>query len=360
MKKRLLAVLLMLAMVTGLSACGNSSGQSSDSSAPVKEEAEQTESEEADAEADPFADGPSYTLRLGHVQAVTHPYHIGAVAFAEKVEELTNGKIKVEVFPSSQIGNEIDMIESMQMGTIDMGVIGTCNLANFDPSFTVFDLPFIFENRDHAIKVCESDFGQEKLDGLSEYGLVGLGYFDNGFFDVMNNKVDVYEPSDLKGLNIRIVQNPVYSAAFTACGANPVPMAPTEVYTALQNGTVDGNCLSINGIYGFGWYELQTTYTLADMFFCNLVLTMSKSVYDEMPEAYQAAIREAAAYGCEMNHTSGAEQEEVNLKAMEESGIKAIYPENLDSWIELMEKEVYPQFSDIASQEDIDLIKSMK
>lgn len=357
MKNKLLAVFLMLAMITGLSACGNSSEPQSTDNAPV-EEAKQEESE--GTEEDPFANGPSYTLRLGHVQSVTHPYHLGAMAFAEKVEELTNGKITVEVFPSSQIGNEIDMIESMQMGTIDMGIIGTCNLANFDPSFTVFDLPFIFGDREHAVKVCESDFGQRKLDGLQEYGLIGLGYFDNGFFDVMNNKVDVYEPSDLKGLNIRIVQNPVYSAAFTACGANPVPMTPTEVYTALQNGTVDGNCLSINGIYGFGWYELQTTYTLADMFFCNLVLTMSKSVYDEMPEAYQAAIKEAAAYGCEVNHTSGAEQEEINLKTMEESGIKAIYPENLDIWIELMEREVYPQFSDVASQEDIDLIKSMK
>lgn len=358
MKKRWLAVFLMLTMVAGLTACGSSSDTETADSAPAKEETEQNES--AGTETDPFADGPSYNLRLGHVQAVTHPYHLGAMAFAEKVGELTNGKIKVEVFPSSQIGNEIDMIESMQMGTIDMGVIGTCNLANFDPSFTIFDMPFIFENREHAVKVCESDFGQEKLDGLSEYGLIGLGYFDNGFFDVMNNKVDVYEPSDLKGLNIRIVQNPVYSAVFAACGANPVPMAPTEVYTALQNGTVDGNCLSINGIYGFGWYELQTTYTLADMFFCNLVLTMSKSVYDEMPEAYQAAIREAAVYGCEANHISGAEQEEVNLKAMEEAGVKAVYPENLDSWIELMEKEVYPQFSNVAPQEDINLIKSMK
>lgn len=357
MKKKLLAVFLTLCMVTGLTACGNASESQPAESAKAEET---TQESNGAAEEDPFENGPSYTLRLGHVQAVTHPYHLGSVAFAEKVEELTKGKVKVEVFPSSQIGNEIDMIESMQMGTIDMGVIGTCNLANFDPSFTVFDMPFIFADRDHAVRVCESDFGVAKLEGLADYGLVGLGYFDNGFFDVMNNKVDVYEPSDMAGLNIRIVQNPVYSAAFTACGANPVPMTPTEVYTALQNGTVDGNCLSINGIYGFGWYELQNTYTLANMFFCNLVLTMSKSVFDGMPAAYQEAIREAAVYGCEVNHTSGAEQEAVNLKAMEETGVKSIYPENVDSWIELMEKEVYPQFADVATQEEIDLIKSMK
>ena len=121
MKKRWLAVFLMLTMVAGLTACGSSSDTETADSAPAKEETEQNES--AGTETDPFADGPSYNLRLGHVQAVTHPYHLGAMAFAEKVEELTNGKIKVEVFPSSQIGNEIDMIESMQMGTIDMGVI---------------------------------------------------------------------------------------------------------------------------------------------------------------------------------------------------------------------------------------------
>lgn len=356
MKKKVLALLLTLTMALSLVACGGSTDSKNASS---NSEASASNSSNAEAAADPFAEGPSYTLKLGHVQTTTHPYHLGALAFKEKVEELTNGKITVDVYPSSQLGGEIDLIESMQLGNVDMAAVGTCNLANFDPSFTVFDLPFMFESREHAIKVCESDFGTAKMEKLKEYGLIGLGYFDNGFFDVMNDKRDVTKPSDLKGLNIRIVQNPVYVATFTACGANPVPMAPAEVYTALQNGTVDGNCLSINGIYNFGWYELQNTYMIANMFFNNLILAMSKTVYDSMPEAYQSAVREAGAYACQYEHEVGEEQEATNLQAMVDSGIKVTAPDNIDEWISLMESEVYPQFADVCSEEDIALIKSM-
>lgn len=352
MKKKVFALFLATVMLLSLTACGNSAGE--DSGTPADNSSSTAES----TNDDPFADGPSYTLRLGHVQTTSHPYHLGALAFKEKVEELSNGKITVDIYPNSQLGGEIDMIESMQLGNVDLAAVGTCNLANFDSSYTLFDLPFLFESREHAIAVCESDYGIEKMKNLEQFGLVGLGYFDNGFFDTMAN-VEITTPADMKGLNIRIVQNPVYVAAFTALGANPVPMAPAEVYTALQNGTVDGNCLSINGIYNFGWYELQKTYMIANMFFNNLVLAMSKSVFDSMPAAYQDAIREAGTYACQQEHALGEEQEAINLAAMEEAGIKVTEPANLEEWVTLMEEEVYPQFADVCPADEIELIKSM-
>ena len=347
--KRFVAMLLSVLMVLSMTACGGSQ---------TEQEGANSSAQESTGE-DPFENGPTYQLRLGHVQATTHPYHLGAEAFAERVSELTNGKITVDIYPSSQLGGEIDMIESAQMGNLDMAIVGTCNLTNFDPTFGVFDFPFIFESREHALKVCESEYGVEKLERLKDFGLVGLGYFDNGFFDVMNNKQDVTKPSDLKGLNIRIVQNPIYAAAFAACGANPVPMAPAEVYTALQNGTVDGNCLSINGIYGFGWYELQNTYMIANMFFCALPLVISKTVFDGMPAAYQEAVMEAGAYACEVNHQTSEDQEATNLAIMEEAGIKVTYPDNIDEWITLMEETVYPQFADTVPAEEVEQVRAM-
>ena len=353
MKKKVFALFLAMTMLFSLAACGGSENDGDNTPADNPDAAADS------TNTDPFADGPTYTLKFGHVQTTTHPYHLGALAFKEKVEELSKGKITVDIYPNSQLGGEIDMIESMQLGNVDLAAVGTCNLANFDPSYTLFDLPFLFESREHAIAVCESDYGLEKMNNLEQYGLIGLGYFDNGFFDVMNAKVEVTKPSDLKGLNIRIVQNPVYVAAFTALGANPVPMAPAEVYTALQNGTVDGNCLSINGIYNFGWYELQSTYMIANMFFNNLILAMSKSVFDSMPAAYQDAIREAGTYACQQEHILGEEQEATNLEAMVESGITVTEPANIDEWVTLMEEEVYPQFSDVCPADEIELIKSM-
>lgn len=296
--KRLVSLLLCGLMLLSMTACGGTS--SSENGQPSGTSTD-----------DPFADGPSYTLKLGHVQATTHPYHIGAEAFKSKVEDLTEGKVTVDIYPNSQLGGEIDMIESAQMGNLDLVIAGTCNLTNFDPSFGIFDLPFLFENREHALAVCESEYGTEKLEKLKEFGLVGLGYFDNGFFDVMNNKQDVVKPSDLKGLNIRIVQNPIYAAM------------------------------------------------IANMFFCALPLVMSKTVFDGMPEAYQQAIMEAGAYACEANHTSSEEQEATNLAIMQEAGIKVTYPEDINEWISLMQDEVYPQFTDTIPEEEIEQVRAM-
>jgi tripartite ATP-independent transporter DctP family solute receptor len=307
--------------------------------------------------ADPFVDGPSYAWKLGHVQITTHPYHIGAEAFASKLSELTKDKVKIEIYPSSQLGGEIAMTEAVQMGNLEFAITSTAVLANFNASFTVFDFPFLFENRQHAYTVLDENYGQSKMEILKNFGMVGLAWYENGFFDIMNGKRPITKISDLQGLNIRIMQNPVYIAAFSAMGANPVPMAPAEVYTALQNGTVDGNCLSINGIYGFRFYEVQTTYMLADMFFCALPFVMSKQLYDSLPPAYQQAILEAGKYSQAIERQASVDQEEVNLATMMKSGITTTKPDNRNEWVQLMETGVYPQFADKVSTQELQTIK---
>jgi TRAP-type C4-dicarboxylate transport system substrate-binding protein len=154
------------------------------------------------------------------------------------------------------------------------------------------------------------------------------------------------------------MQNPVYIAAFTAMGANPVPMTPAEVYTALQNGTVDGNSLSINGIFGFKFYEVQKTYMLADMFFCAMPFVMSKRVYDSIPPAYQQAIQEAARSAQEIERRASIDQESVNLETMVKSGISTTKPDNRNEWIKLMEEKVYPQFAAKVTAQELTAIKS--
>jgi tripartite ATP-independent transporter DctP family solute receptor len=302
--------------------------------------------------------GSSYELKLGHVQVTTHPYHIGAEALAAKLNEASQGKISVQIFPSSQLGGEIDMIESAQMGNLDFVVAGTVNLTNFNPSFTVLDFPFLFKNREHVYAVLDGEYGQSKLEVLKEFGLVGFGYWENGFFDIMNGVREITKIENLRGLNIRVVQNPVYMAAFAAMGANPVPMPPAEVYTALQNGTVDGNCLSINGIYGFRFYEVQKTYMLADMFFNALPLVMSKKIYDGMPQSLQTAIAEAGEYAMRIERQASVDQEKTNLAAMVKAGITTTKPANRDEWVKLMEEKVYPQFAGKVSPQEIAVIKS--
>jgi tripartite ATP-independent transporter DctP family solute receptor len=304
-----------------------------------------------------FANGPSYKLKIGHVQATTHPYQVGSLYIAKELENRSGGKITADVFPSSQLGGERDMTESVQMGTLDIVITGTAVVANFDPAFTVFDFPFLFESREHAYAVLDGEFGRTKMAGLEAFDMVGLGFFENGFFDVMNSKHDVTRIEDLRGLNIRTMENAVYMAAFSAYGANPVPMAASEVFTALQNGTVDGCCLSINAIYALKWHQPQKSYMLADMFFCPIPVLMSKSVYDAMPEAYRQLIREVVAEACNVERQESINQEGPNLQAMKDEGINVTKPDDRDAWVRLIEEKVYPQFRDKVPQSMIDEIK---
>ena len=346
--KKALALVLVLVMCCSFVACGSGEPAETDqASAPSTEVSDENV----------FNDGPSYNLKIAHVQGTTHPYEIGAQYMATELEARSNGKITAEVFPAGQLGGERDTTEGAQMGTIDIVITGTAVLANFDESYTVFDFPFLFEDRDHAYAALDGEFGQEKLKSLENYGMVGLCYFENGFFNIMNAKKDITVPEDLKGLNIRTMENAVYMAAFSELGANPVPMAASEVYTSLQNGTVDGCCLSINGIYALGWHEPQKSYMLADMFFCASPVIMSKTVFDSMPEEYQQLILEVAADAAEVERQNSQDQEETNLQAMVDSGINLTYPEDRNEWVQIMEEKVYTQFTDLVPQSLIDEIK---
>ena len=348
MKKKLFLILLAVGLMF-LSACSSGDGNKPAPSGGDSGEA---------AEGDAFANGRSFKLKIGHVQATTHPYQVGALYIAQELEKRSGGKITADVFPSSQLGGERDMTESVQMGTLDLVITGTAVVANFDPAFTVFDFPFLFESRDHAYAVLDGEFGQTKMAGLEAFDMVGLGFFENGFFEIMNSKRDVTKIEDMRGLNIRTMENAVYMAAFSAYGANPVPMAASEVYTALQNGTVDGCCLSINAIYALKWHQPQKSYMLADMFFCPIPVLMSKSVFDRMPADYQRLVREVVAEACEVERKESINQEAANLKAMQEDGINLTAPDNRDDWVKLIEDKVYPQFTDKVPQPMIDEIKA--
>jgi len=222
----------------------------------------------ATPETDPFADGPYYELKIAHVQNPGHSYQVGAKYLAEQLEKRSNGKITAVIFPSSQLGGERDTVESAQMGTVDIAITGAAPLANFNKNFTVFDFPGLFTSSEQASAVMDGEIGSGMFESLDANGLVGLCYFDNGFFNTFNSKRDVTKIEDMVGLNIRTMENAVYMATYKAFGSNPVPMAAGEVYTALQTGTVDGFCLSFNAAYALKWYEQAKSVMYADLFYC--------------------------------------------------------------------------------------------
>ena len=234
------------------------------------------------------------SIRIGHVLAPEHPYQLGLLKFGELVKAKTNGAVKVDVFHSSQLGNERDLIEGLQLGTVEMCVVSTAPLSSFTKAFMVFDLPFIFSETKKTREILDSPIGQNILDSLVNQSIVGLCYFENGFRNVTNSTRAITKPDDLKGLKIRTMENPVHMASFRALGADPTPMALGELFTALQQHTVDGQENPLAIINTSKFYEVQKYLSITGHFYAPAPLLIGKKFFDGLPADIQKAVKEAA------------------------------------------------------------------
>jgi tripartite ATP-independent transporter DctP family solute receptor len=261
-------------------------------------------------------------LKLGHAVAPEHPYHLGAVKFAELVAQRTGNKVKIDVYPSTQLGNERDMVEGLQLGTIDLVVTSTGPLGGFVPRMFVVDLPFLFRDREHAYKVLDGSIGRELLDAFSAKGIKGLAFWENGFRQITNNVRPIEKPEDLKGIKVRTMENKVHLAAFRAFGASPTPMAWSEVYTALQQKTIDGQENPVAIIYTQKVYEVQKYLALTGHFYSPTPLLMSLKAFNALPKETQKIFLdtaiECATYERNLLRDSEAKQlSEVKAKGMQ-------------------------------------------
>jgi len=262
------------------------------------------------------------SLKLGHAVAPEHPYHLGAVKFAELVAQRTGNKVKIDVYPSTQLGNERDMVEGLQLGTIDLVVTSTGPLGGFVPKMFVVDLPFLFRDREHAYKVLDGPIGKDLLGAFAPKGIKGLAFWENGFRQITNNVRPIEKPEDLKGIKIRTMENKVHLASFRAFGASPTPMAWSEVYTALQQKTIDAQENPIAIIYHQKIAEVQKYLSLTGHFYSPTPLLMSLKAYNALPKDIQKIMDdtaiECATYERNLLRDSEAKQiAEVKAKGMQ-------------------------------------------
>ena len=243
--------------------------------------------------------GPQ-TIKLAHVVNEKDGFHVAALKFKELVEQRTQGKVKVELFPNAQLGDERTLIEGMQIGTVHMGVITNGPVANFLPEIAAFEMPFLFNSPAQAYKVLDGEVGQKVLAKLDAINLKGLAYAERGFRNLTNSKRPVKTPADMAGLKIRVMENPVYIDTFKTLGTNPVPMAWTEALTALQQGTIDGQENPINVIYSFKLNETQKHLSMTQHSYAPALFLMSKKVFAGFDKPTQdilvKAAQEAAAH----------------------------------------------------------------
>ncbi|QIK39787.1 TRAP transporter substrate-binding protein [Pontivivens nitratireducens] len=281
-----------------------------------------------------FAEIEETNLRLAHVVNENDGFHAAATRFQELVAERSDGKISVEVFPNATLGDERTLLEGMQIGTVDMGVITNGPVSNFLEDMAVFEMPFLFPSAEKAYEVLDGPIGQELLDRLSEVNLKGLAYAERGFRNLTNSERPINSPADVQGLKVRVMENPVYIDTFRELGADAIPMAWTEALTAMQQGTIDGQENPVNVVHSFQLNETQTNMTMTRHSYAPAIFVMSLPVWNNLSEEAQEIVLQSAQEAAEYERELNAEQESQQLEELRASGMNVIDDADLSAFSE--------------------------
>lgn len=261
-------------------------------------------------------------IGIGYPTPLVGPHGAGAKAFEEELNKLAPGRFKVQHYPAGSLGGEREMVESVQLGTLEMAVTGTAVIGNFVPEVMVMDLPFLFRDAQHARATLDGTVGQEILAKFPQRGLVGLGFGEIGFRHLTDSKRPIKSVNDLKGLKIRTMENQVHIAAFRALGALPTPMSWTEVMTSLQQGTIDGQENPISILVSTKLWQVQKYVTLSRHVFTPISFTMSPAFYGKLTSAEQDTIRKAAAAGIKANRAYVDQAETSGVEELRKNGMQ--------------------------------------
>ncbi len=253
---------------------------------------------------------------------------VGVDVFAKEVEKRTQGRIKIQNFYSGSLGGERESIEAVQLGTQELTFTSTGPVPNFVPEARIFDIPFLFRDKAHARAVLDGPIGQAMLAKFEAKGFKALAWGENGVRHMTNSKRAVNSPDDLKGLKMRTMENPVHIAAYKGFGIVPTPMAFPEVFTALQQGTVDGQENPLSVIMAAKFDQVQKHLSLTGHVYSPCVMLMSKAAFDKLSAADKTAFMEAAKEAVKANRARVDEDDAKGAAELKSKGMSVV--ENLD------------------------------
>ena len=343
MKKRLTAAILAAAMaVTSLTACGGSGTETTAAGSAETEAAAGGETEAAaeGEEAAQAAEGATYTFRYAELNPDGHIMDECGDYFAQLVNEKSGGRINIQVFPAGQLGDEKTMYQTIQMGggAIDICRANTNSLVDFGAEkLTLFGLPFIFRDREHLWNVLNSEIGDEFKGELQEKGtgMVGLFYLDEGSRNFFTKEgIEIRTAEDLKGLKLRVPTTDLMSDTVAALGAQSTPISFSELYSALQTGTVDGAEQPHSGYYSNKYSEVAPNYSLTGHTYSPSIVIMAESAWNKLSDEDKAIIEEAAKETEEWNRTNIEQLDAELLEQIKAEGANVIEIEDKSSFIE--------------------------
>lgn len=294
-------------------------------------------------------------IKFSHVVAPDTPKGKAADYFKKLVEERSHGRIQVQVYPNASLYDDREAIEALSMNAIQMAAPSFSKFTGFVPQLQLFDLPFLFNDANHLHKVLNGPVGQQLLKAVGKRGLVGLAYWDNGFKQLSANK-PLIKPADAAGLKFRIMSSKVLEAQFKAVGANPQVLPFSEVYSALQQGVVDGEENTLSNIYTKKFYEVQKDMTLSNHGYLGYMVVTNKifwnSLPDDLKQVVLSSMRDATAYG----NKEAAKLDAEYLKKIEASGkikVFTLTPAQRAVWKKQM-MSIYPQFYNVIGKDLIE------
>lgn len=297
-------------------------------------------------------------IKAAHSTTTDYPYQIGLEKFAESVKEKTNGQVEVQIFPNGQLGsNEREVVESLQLGTVNMTVVNGAVITNFVPKADVFNLPFIFKNTQHLYKTVDGEAGDIVAKELEAKGVKVLAWWSAPERSIFNSKKPIEKLEDLKGLKIRVTQNPVSIATFNALGALATPMAYGEVYSGMQQRAIDGAENDPLSYDTMKFYEVAKYYSITNHFMVACPFIIDLKYFNGLPQEIQQAISEAAVIGRDEMRTYTEKRVEETLKALQEKGAIVNKIEDLSPFRKAVEP-VYQEFESKIGKDLIDLVRN--
>jgi TRAP-type transport system periplasmic protein len=293
----------------------------------------------------------SKVMKLAVVTSKDRSLTKGLYKFGEIVEKETGGSIKVEVYPDGQLGGDLAVFEGLKMGTIQGTTMSTGPISSFVPRFAVLDLPFLFKDAETAYKVLDGEIGKELLKDLQSVGVIGLNYWENGFRHLTNNVREVKSVDDIKGLKIRTLENKLHIDLWKELGANPVPMAYTELFTALEQHVVDGQENPVGNVKTGKFNEVQKYLTKTGHVYNASVFMISKKFWDTLSNKEREIITKAAEEVKDYQRKLNQQEDKESFDYLKQQGmvITELTPEEKQKFIEKVQavyKKYAPQFGE--------------
>lgn len=299
------------------------------------------------------------TLRMNIAVAKDSHYGVAIDTFAREVETRTGGRYRIQTFYAGALGAERESVEGVQLGTLDLTMTSTGPLPNFVPEVAILDIPFLFRDTAHARAVLDGPIGQELLQKFPPKGMVGLAWAENGFRQMTNNRRPINTPEDLKGLKMRTMENPIHIEAYRQFGIQPTPMAFTEVYMALQQGTVDGQENPLTVIQSAKLDQVQKNLSLTGHVYSPAIILMNKAQWDRLSPADREAFLAAAREAVKANRARVDADEKKAVAELRAKGMVVV--ENVDkAKFQAALAPVYADFAKRFGQDNIDRIRNYK